>query len=604
MNREFSFNRDTFLKDGDPYRIISGSIHYFRSFHNKWDMLLEKLASLGCNSISTFVPWNLHEPEEGKFDFSDNRDLKLFIQKAGQQGLNVILRPGPYVCGELDCGGIPAWVFEETNSQIRCSNHAFQQSVENYITKLSEIITPLTYPNGGPVIMIQIENEYGTYGNDRKYLNFLKQLFSEKFPGIVLYTSDQPKEEYLRAGRIDGTLSATFLGSRAKERLNYLDKMGFEGPKFCAEFWSGWHNTWGSNHHVRSTDSTASTLDEILSSGASVNIYMFHGGTNYGFTAGAYWSEEGGYKPVTTSYDYDALLTEAGDVTQKYIECRKVISKYTTLPAFEKYTGEEIFEKKNITFPKRSTLFHTLQYISTPVYSVATMTMEELNLTSGMVLYRTKVEGPIEDGVLKIDGLHDWAQIFINEVYHNTISRLDGEKSVVIDIPDEGAVLDILVENLGRISIGPKISEKKGITRGVLLNNRMLFNWEIFPIDFAHPESIPFQLDSTYEPEKVPSFYFANFSIDRERDTYIDMSDWKKGIVYVNNVNLGRYWEIGPQQTLYLPSSVLRKGKNSLIIFEHYEVEDLSIEFVKKPFFGKKSHIKKSLLSRFFNRTE
>ncbi|MFW6366849.1 MAG: beta-galactosidase, partial [Spirochaetota bacterium] len=592
---------DSFIRDGDPFRIISGSIHYFRSHPDRWHSNLKKLADFGCNTVCTFVPWNLHMPERNRFIFDGMLDLARYISTAEKLGLLVILRPGPYICADIDGGGIPVWVLEECGYNIRCSNQHFMEGAKAYIEKFCETVAPYTYGNGGPVIMVQIENEYGSYGNDRSYMESLKNIFQQNLPPVVLFTADQPREENLKAGSIPGTLAATFFGSHPEDCLSVLDTVPNGSPHFCLEFWSGGHDYWGSSHHIRTPESTAETFDKILSSGASVNIYMFHGGTNYGFTAGACSSGGTEYKPIITSYDYDALLSESGDITPKYLECRKALEKHITLPPLEKQTNDELLEKSNIIFPQHATLFQSLQYLSTPVFSVTPMTMEELGEPFGLVLYRTRVEGPLTDALLLINGLCDWAQVFVNGVYHSTLYRAEETTDAAIDIPASGATIDILVENLGRISAGPGMAQPKGITGGVLLNGRYLFNWEIYPVSMAHTENIPFKLDSSYRPEKVPSFYLASFSIERPRDTYIDLSRWHKGVCYVNNFNLGRYWDIGPQQALYVPAPLLRKGKNTLIVFEHYEVEELSIEFRKSPLYGRRSHKKKSLLSRFFS---
>ncbi|MDA3899066.1 MAG: beta-galactosidase [Spirochaetes bacterium] len=603
MNQNFTYSKDTFLKDGEPFRIISGSIHYFRVIPEYWLDRLTKLKEFGCNTVDTYIPWNLHEPTRGNFDFAGILDLERFIQIASELDLLVILRPGPFICAEIDSGGIPSWLTKQCDVHIRCSNTPFLNAVDNYYKHLFTIINNYLYNNGGSVIMVQVENEYGAYGNDKTYLHKLKRIY-DSYLGDVLYISaDQPTQNDLRSGFVDGALVTTYFGSMASERLSVIRTLQPDAPLFCLEFWSGWYDYWEGNHHIRSAESTAETLDAILATGASVNLYMFHGGTNFGFTNGATCHDGVDYKPVVTSYDYDALLNEAGDLTPKYHACREVLKKYCTIPPIQKKFQPDRFEKKNIIFPKRALLFESINHISTPVLSPTPLTMETLGQDSGFILYRTNIDGPYEDAELKILGLHDRALLFINEVFHNTLYRNEQSDTIIVDIPEKGAQIDILVENMGHIDYGPYIGEQKGITHGVQLNNRFLFEWEIYPLPLDNVSSLPFEINSTYKPESEPTFYSTSFTIERQRDTFLNMDGWEKGVCFINGFNLGRYWKKGPQQTLYVPGPLLRKGKNELIIFELHKPVELSIEFVKEPSYGKSSQIKKSILSRLFSRT-
>lgn len=603
MTQNFTYNKDSFVKDGKPFRILSGSVHYFRVVPEYWEDRLTKLKLLGCNTVDTFIPWKLHEPKEGKYDFNGILDLEKFIQTAGKLGLLVILRPGPFICAELDSGGLPSWLVKQCDVSIRCSNTRFLEAVDNYFKQLFTVVNNYLYNNGGPVIMVQVENEYGAYGNDNTYLHKLKRIYDNYLTDVLYISADQPGQNDLRNGHIEDALVTTYFGSKATERFNIIRAQQPDAPLFCLEYWSGWYDYWEGNHHIRSAESTAETLDEILSTGASVNIYMFHGGTNFGFTNGATCHDGVDYKPVVTSYDYDALLNEAGDPTPKYYACQEVLSRYTKNEPLKKITPSDRIEKKNIIFPKRALLFESIKHISTPILSPTPLTMEALEQDSGFILYRTKIDGPYEDAELKILGLHDRALIFINQKFYNTLYRNEISNKIVIDIPVKGAQIDILVENMGRIDYGPYIGEKKGITHGVQLNNRFLFEWEIYPLPLDDLSALPFEINSTYKPETTPTFYSTNFSIERPRDTFIDMDGWVKGVCFINGFNLGRYWQKGPQETLYVPGPLLRKGKNELTIFELHSPLELSIELVKQPRYGKSSQIKKSILSRLFSRT-
>lgn len=605
MTRTFTFDNKNFIKDGKPIQIISGSIHYFRLHCEKWQDSLTKLRDLGCNTVSTSIPWNLHEPSEGKFYFKNNLDLDRFINTADNLGLNVILRPGPYICAEVDAGGLPFWLLHKTGGMIRCSEKVYLDAVEKYLTELFQILNQYTYANGGPLIMAQIENEYGAYGNDKKYMKFLYQLFRDYLGEIVLTTVDQARAHTLKNGAVNDALITALFGSQTKERLDSLVSVQPNRPQMCMEYWSGWFDSWGGNHHVRNSESTAKTLDEILKSGASVNLYMFHGGTNFGFISGAGLDSNNSYNPVVTSYDCDALLTESGEITHKYLECKKVLQRHLKLPKQESElpVPKEALEKRNITFPNRALLFDALPLFSKAVNSIYPRSMESLGQGYGFTLYRTHVEGPLEDVTLTIDGFADRAQIFINRNYQTTLYRGENETSTIIDIPSGGGQLDILVENMGRVFYGPHIGDPKGIYGKVLLGERVLFGWEIFSLPLSDIQTLSFEPDSSYDTEKEPTFYQASFSIEKKRDTYLSMDGWKKGVCFINGVNLGRYWKKGPQTTLYVPAPLLRKGKNDLVIFELHQPEDLSIEFVKKPDYGKNTQFKKSVLSRLFSRT-
>ncbi|SDX82778.1 beta-galactosidase family protein [Paenibacillus sp. CF384] len=563
--------KQQFLLDGEPFRILSGAIHYFRVVPEYWRDRLWKLREGGFNTVETYVAWNIHEPKEGQFVFEGIADLEEFIAIAGELGLHVIVRPSPYICAEWEFGGLPAWLLADPGMRLRCYHQPFLDKVDAYYDVLLPKLVPLLSTNGGPIIAMQIENEYGSYGNDKKYLKYLENGMKERGIDVLLFTSDGPGDFYLQGGMVDDVLATVNFGSRAQEAFDKLGEYQQDKPLMCMEYWNGWFDHWGEQHHTRDSDDAARVLDDMLAAGASVNAYMYHGGTNFGFYNGANFGDNK-HQPTITSYDYDVAISESGDLTDKFYKFREVISKYVELGPLN--LPEPIKKKAygSVKMTEQAPLFSSLDMLSEPVERTCPETMEQLGQDYGFILYSTTVLGPLTASRLNLQDVHDRALIFLNGAYKGIIERNNPDHDVLLDIPAEGATLDILVENMGRINYGPYMKDPKGITEGVRLGQQFLYHWSIRPLPLNDLQKLDY-LESSEKQEK-PTFYKGSFEVDEVADTFLALSGWTKGVVYVNGYNLGRYWEIGPQQTLYIPAPLLREGVNELVIFELHGCEE------------------------------
>ena len=509
----------------------------------------------------------MHERREGIFDFSGGLDIGKFIDIAKDLGLNVILRPGPYICAEWDMGGLPSWLIKYPHMRFRCYDELFLEKVCNYYQVLFSHITPRLSTNGGNVIAVQVENEYGSYGNDKKYLAALVDILKKNRVDCLLFTSDGAEKYMLNGGAIDDVLATVNFGSNPVDNFAVLKEFRPNQPLMCTEYWNGWFDHWYEDHHTRSPQDTAEVLDAILSTGASVNFYMFHGGTNFAFTSGANYSD--GYQPIVTSYDYDCLVSECGDLTPKYYQVKSVLEKhFGKAPELAvRNLPKKAYGK--VTLTQKAYLFYNLTNISPPVKSAFPLTMEELDQDFGFVLYSTVVCGPIEKFPLEIDGLHDRALIFINQtlagIKERTCHRND---EVLIELKAKEKIqLDILVENMGRVNYGPKLYDPKGILRGVRIGQQNHFGWSIYSLPLENLSKLQY---APFNGEiEAPAFLSGDFHIEDTADTFIRLNGFTKGVVFINGFNIGRYWNTaGPQKTLYIPAPLLRSGKNNITVFE------------------------------------
>lgn len=568
----FEIDGGGFVLDGKPIRLISGAMHYFRIVPDYWEDRLRKLRACGFNAVETYVAWNLHEPREGEFVFEGMADVERFIRLAGELGLLVILRPSPYICAEWEFGGLPSWLLADPAMRLRCSDPPFLEKVKAYYDELLPRLKPLLCTSGGPIVAMQIENEYGSYGNDKNYLNFLRETMIAGGMDVLLFTSDGSEDYMLQGGTLPGTLATLNFGSKPEQAFAKLREYQPDKPLVCMEYWNGWFDHWGDEHHVRGFEDVVDVLDRILAMGASVNFYMFHGGTNFGFYNGANHIDF--YEPTVTSYDYNALLSESGDPTDKYWAIREVIGRYAELPDDPLPAPSPKRVYGEVRMAERASLFESFDRLGSPaVPSVYPETMERLGQDYGFVWYETEVSGPQTGCEIIVQEVRDRASIYLDGKFVGVAERWGGD-SVVADIPTGGAKLGILVENMGRINYGSRLRDVKGITEGVKAGarqyNQFLFGWTNRPLSLADLSGLaysPIDSDEVEFPNE-PAFYRGTFVAETREDTFLKLDGWTKGVAFVNGFNLGRYWERGPQRTLYVPGPLLREGVNELVVFE------------------------------------
>ena len=569
----FAIGDTDFLLDGAPFRILSGALHYFRVHPDLWADRIHKAKLMGLNTIETYVAWNEHSPVRGAFDTTGGLDLARFLDLVKAEGMHAIVRPGPFICAEWDNGGLPAWLFENPQVGIRRFEPFYLEAVAEFFDALLPIVVPRQVDSGGPVILLQIENEYGAYGSDKRYLQALVDLTRERGITVPFTTIDQPGD--LDAGGLDSIHKTASFGSRSAERLATLREHQKTGPLMCAEFWNGWFDHWGAHHHVTAADQAAADLDELLRTGASVNLYMFHGGTNFGFTNGS--NDKGVYQPTTTSYDYDAPLTEAGDPGPKYWAFREVIAKYAPVPV-EVPDAAVPAPEFDVSLDRAVALSSVVDSLGEWSDHIEVPTLDDIGQFRGFAQYRTELGG---GGVLAFDEIRDRAQFFLDGVPLGILSRDHHERAIVIP---RGGVLDVVVEDQGRVNYGERIGEKKGLIGPALLDGQPVTGWRVLPIDLARVD-----LAGVTGPALVdggPIFLAGSFSITEPADLFLDMSGFTKGVVLLNGFSLGRYWSRGPGSTLYVPAPLLAEGENELVILELQATTRTAASFVSAPVLG------------------
>ena len=573
---KFEICGDQFCKDGKPIKLISGAVHYFRNLPETWPDIFEKLRAMGCNCVETYCAWNMHEPKPGTFDFTGRLDIVRFIKEAEKAGLMVIVRPGPYICAEWEFGGLPWWIQREDGLEIRCRNEVYIRYFDRYLDELLGRVRPLLCTNGGPVILLQCENEYGYYGDDREYLSYLRDGYRRRGIDVPLFTSDGGSEDSLLDGTVEGCLPTLNFGSRVEENFKVHDQLFPNCPKVCMEMWDGWFDAWGDEkHHTTDPQVYAGVVRDMLKKG-SLNIYMFIGGTNFGFTSGANHYEK--FTPDVTSYDYDALLTECGDVTEKYKAVREVIREATgkELPPIPKDREKKAYGKVALT--RSAGLLSNLDALSSPIHSDVPRAMEEYGIGYGYIAYRTVLNRDYRDARLSFESLGDRAQVLVNGKLQG-IAYLNDSLEVTVNAK-KGDVLTILVENMGRANFGPKMMRKKGLPGRVLLGGKIHFSWDVYPLPMTDLSGLSFGGDEA----EAPAFYEGTFTVEEPADTFLRTDSFKKGFVVLNGFNLGRYWEVGPQKTLYVPGPLLKKGENTLLLFESDGRKgEAEVEFVDRP---------------------
>ncbi|QBJ87722.1 beta-galactosidase [Chryseobacterium gleum] len=571
---KFEIKDGHFLLNGKPFTIYSGEMHYPRVPSAYWKHRLEMMKAMGLNTVTTYVFWNYHEEAPGKWNFSGEKDLQKFIKTAQETGLYVIIRPGPYVCAEWEFGGYPWWLQKNKELEIRRDNKAFLEECWKYISQLAKQITPMQITNGGPVIMVQAENEFGSYvaqrkdiplEEHRKYSHKIKEMLLKSGISVPLFTSDG--SSLFKGGSVEGALPT----ANGESDIDVLKKSineynGGKGPYMVAEYYPGWLDHWAEPFVKVSTEEVVKQTNLYIENGVSFNYYMIHGGTNFGFTSGANYDKDHDIQPDLTSYDYDAPISEAGWATPKYNALREIFQKIhkNKLPDVPKPI--KVITIPEIEFSKVSSLLDLTDRMK-PVKSDMPLTFEDLNIGNGYILYRKNFDTD-QKGLLKIKGLRDYANVYINGKWKGELNRVNKKYDLDIEIKS-GDRLEILVENMGRINYGAEIVHNlKGIISPVKINGTEVSgNWEMLPLPFdAFPKH---HFKNKNIEDHSPVIQEAEFTLNETGDTFLDMRNFGKGIVFINGRNAGRYWSTaGPQQTLYIPGVWLKKGRNKIQIFE------------------------------------
>jgi beta-galactosidase len=614
----FKIGEGNFLLDGKPFQLISGEMHFARIPRECWRDRLHMARAMGLNTVATYVFWNYHEPGKGKYNFRENADVAEFCRLAQEEGLWVIIRPSPYACAEWEFGGYPWWLLREKDLKVRSRDPRFMEMSRKYFSALAKQLVPLQVTHGGPIIMIQIENEYGSYGNDKEYLSGYRDLYRAAGFDVDLYTCDGPSQ--MPAGCLPGVLPAVNGLDNVDEVRKLVDKYNNgHGPYFIAEWYPAWFDSWGEKHHTVPFNEFIGTYDSVLAAGISINIYMAHGGTTRWFWNGANMSLKEPYSPQTSSYDYDAPIDEAGNPTPKYMAMREVIMKH--LPP-DVCLPDVPAKKKAIAVPgfrltQSAPLFKNLP---SPLAVREPVCFEKYGQGYGYILYRTSLNGP-QKGVLKISQLRDYALVYVDGRRIAVLDRRLNQDSLFLDVPANGARLEIFVENNGRINYGPFLNDnRQGIAEKVSFGGKEITNWRMFGFPFKDLKGIKFTSGKASHGGKIkvvennrknqdgnikpglsagsgfpantiegseniqgPVLLKGMFYLSETGDTYVDMRNWGKGHVWINGRSIGKYWHIGPQQTLYVPAQWLKEGGTEIVVLEELLPGTDTIRFLDYP---------------------
>lgn len=572
-----------FLLNGEKFNIYSGAMHYFRILPEYWEDRLTKMKAAGLNTVETYVPWNLHEPKKGKFDFSGMLDIVKFVETAKKVGLYVIVRPGPYICAEWDFGGFPAWLLADENIRLRCYDILFLKHVSDYYKVLLKKLVSLQITNGGNIISMQVENEYGSYANDKEYLVFIKELMIECGVDVLLFTSDGQTRHMLSGGSLLDTFKVINFSGKPNEAFPDLVPFQKDMPQMCGEYWCGWFDHWGDKHHTTNPEDMKTVMEQFFENDASFNFYMFHGGTNFNFWAGA--NHHDLYCPTITSYDYDAPLNEHGGYTKKYHIIREALIKHQGLELTELPAEPKLQKIGKVELTQSVSLFDNYKILSKHFRDGYPRQMEYYGQNFGYILYHTDIVGNYPESNVTIEGIHDIAYVYANGQYIGKFDRSEKPKkgeapeSFTFKLPEFNgkSSIDILVEGMGRVNYGRKIYDRKGIS-AVTIDYQLVFGWDIYTLPLDNIDKLMF-IGNT---DEYPSFLKGTFKANSKDDCYIYMRGFKKGIVFVNGFNLGRYWEKGPQKTLYLPGVLLR-DVNTIVVFEQEGCAKREVNIVDKP---------------------
>ena len=568
----FTLGKDDFLLDGKPFQILSGEMHPARIPPEYWRHRIRMAKAMGLNTIAAYVFWNYHEVSEGRFDFtSPGHDIAAFLKTAQEEGMWVLLRPGPYVCAEWDFGGLPAYLLRDPEMKVRCLYPGYMAAAERYIRALARVVKPLQVTEGGPILMVQIENEYGSYGNDRNYLKRLREIWQDAGVRVPFYTADGATPYMLEAGTLPG--AAVGLDPGSNDRQFALARQFNPGvPVFCSELYPGWLTHWGEKWQHPAVDGVLKEVQALLERKRSFNLYVLHGGTNFGFWAGAN-SGGKGYEPDVTSYDYDAPVNEQGRATPKFAALRDLIARYrpdVSLPSVPADIPAAAIPP--IAMKPFASLWKNLPK---PIASVQPRPMEAYGQDFGMIVYETTLVGR-KAGTLAVTDLHDYATVFVDGRYMGKLDRREGVSTIALPATENPTpTLTILVEGMGRINFAQAMIDRKGITDRVTLSGMTLMNWRVYPLPLK--EEFIQHLPEGAVDDRPGIFFRGTFSLAEPADTYLDLAGYQKGLVWVNGHNLGRYWNIGPQKRLYCPAGWLRRGTNEIVVLDLHQLQPAAV---------------------------
>ncbi|WP_278235512.1 beta-galactosidase family protein [Isoptericola sp. AK164] len=592
----FDIGDEDFLLDGERLQIVSGALHYFRVHPDQWADRIRSARLMGLDTIETYVAWNHHSPAPGEFRTDGRRDLARFLDLVAAEGMHAIVRPGPYICAEWTGGGLPAWLLADPAVGVRRAEPRFLAAIGDYYRAVAAIVAPRQVTRGGSVLMMQVENEYGAYGDDpvpvrQEYLRTLAGMLRDAGIELPLFTSDQADDEHLSRGSLPELHTTANFGSRSPERLALLRRHQPTGPLMCMEYWNGWFDSWGLHHHTTAPDATARDLDALLSAGASVNLYMVHGGTNFGLTSGA--NDKGVYRPITTSYDYDAPLAEHGAPTAKYRLLKEVVARHRDVPP-ESPAAVPPAPQLAVTLDRAVPLHDVVGLLGDTHRSEHPPTHDDLGAWDGFVRYTTQVRA--DDAVVTVQGVRDRALVALDGEPVGLLDRTAGIHAAAL--PARAGELTLLVEDQGRVNYGSRIGEPKGILGPVRTATRELTGWETTPLRFdddggalrtAVTDTLratpPSEVTPPGRPLAGPALARGTFASEAGVDHFLRLDGWTKGVVWVNSFCLGRYWNAGPTRTLYLPGPVVR-AENEIVVLELHGATTRTVRCVPGPDLG------------------
>ena len=570
-----------FYMDSKPFDIYSGAMHYFRTVPEYWEDRLTKLKAAGFNTVETYVCWNLHEKKPGEFDFSGILDIEKYLEIAQKVGLYAIVRPGPYICAEWDFGGLPAWLLKDKNMQIRCMYPDYLKCVERFYKELLPRLVPHLESHGGNIIAMQVENEYGSYGNDKDYLRYVEKLTRDCGIDCLLFTSDENTNNMISGGSLPDIYKVLNFGSRSRTAFNVLKDFENDGPNMCGEFWCGWFDHWRDKHHTRNSLEIVNEIKGFIDNGASFNIYMVHGGTNFGFTAGANHNQGHGYEPTVTSYDYCAMLTEWGDYTPAYHAVRKLLCEKQGIEPPELPESPKLQSIGKVELTETASLFENLDNIGEKHHVPVPEGMEYFGQNFGLIYYETTLKGKYNASPMYVKNVHDFAEVYFDGEKKTSIDRtlysVEGKTTLkdVIFKKKKGESspflmpalsgerkIGVLVDTMGRVNYGGNMLDRKGIS-DIYLGIQRLMNYDVWTLPLDNLDKLKY---SSSVKKDEPVFLKGSFKTDSKADCFIHLDGFNRGCVYINGFNLGRFWKVGPQKSLYIPGTLL-KDENEIIVF-------------------------------------